>query len=165
MIDYEQDTLIDPDALDVEWLKQAQLMGKYVAYSASAKKDMDDSKEKLDMGKAYIEMDIRKNPAKYELEKITEGAIQSTILLQEEYQKLNAEYNETKYEYEISVAAVRAIDQKKTALENLVKLLGVSYFAGPKAPRDLSREWIQESERKAKNAKVRLKRKVTAADD
>ncbi len=158
-LNYEEDVRVDPEALDVEWLKQAELMKKYAAHSADTKKEVDEAKERLDVGKAKIEMNIRKSPEEYGLSKITESAIQSTILLQEDYQKLVQDYTDAKYENDIAIAVVRSIDQKKTALENLVKLLGASYFAGPQAPRDLSREWLEERERKEKNSKVKIQRR------
>jgi hypothetical protein len=143
----------------VEWLRQADLMRRYSIHSAEMRKTMDEAKERLDVGKARIEMEIRSNPEKYGLAKITEGAIASTILLQADYQELNQAYLDARYEYEVAGAAVRAIDQKKTALENLVKLLGAQYFAGPQAPRDLSREWIEAQKHKAGNRNVRVRRK------
>ncbi len=156
---YEDDIRIDPDALDVEWLRQAELMHKYTRHSAETKKEMDEAKERLEVGKARIEMEIRRNPANYGLEKVTEGAIQSTITLQKEHQELVQEFTNIKYENEVSLAAVRAIDQKKSSLENLVRLLGASYFAGPQAPRDLSKEALAEKERKQQNAKVKIQRR------
>jgi len=160
-LDYENDINIDPSSLDIEWVRQAELMHKYASHAADTKRDMDDAKECLDTGKAKIEMLIRNVPDQYGLAKVTEGAIQSTILLQEDYQELAKVYGEAKYENDIALAAVRAIDQKKTALENLVKLLGQSYFAGPQAPRDLSGEWAKEQERKDKNKKVKIARRRT----
>lgn len=162
-LNYEEDIQIDEHALDVEWLRQANLMYKYAKHQAQTKKEMDEAKERLDVGRAKIEMEIRNNPEAYGLSKVTEGAIQSAILLQPEYQKLVQEYNDAKYENDVAVAAVRAIDQKKTALENLVKLLGASYFAGPVVPRDLSQEWheyMKEKERREhnKNVKIRFQR-------
>jgi len=158
-LNYEDDVRIDSDALDVEWLKQADLMRKYAKHAADTKKEMDESKERLETGKAKIEMGIRQDPKAYGLEKVTEGAIQSTIQLQQEYQKLNQDYINAKYENDVAVAVVRAIDQKKTALENLVKLLGVSYFAGPQAPRDLTQEKLNEQGQKQKNKNVKVSRR------
>ena len=161
-LNYERDVSIDETALDVEWLQQAGLMYKYARYQAETKKVMDEAKERLDFIKAKLEMDIRTNPESYGLSKVTESAIASTILLQSEYQDAAKKYVEAKYENDVAVAAVRAIDQKKTALENLVKLLSVSYFAGPSAPRDLSLEWnerIEKKEQKELNKNVKIKRR------
>ncbi len=158
-LNYEEDVRIDPDALDIEWLRQAELMLLYTRHSANTKKELDDAKERLEVGKARIEMDIRKNPSAYGLEKITEGAIQSTIILQKELLDLSQKFAEARYENDVAIAAVRAIDQKKSALENLVRLLGASYFAGPQVPRDLSKEALEERERKQQNSKVKIKRR------
>lgn len=157
-LNYEEDVRIDPEALDVEWLGQPELMRKYAKYAADAKKYMDEVKEKFEIGKARIEMSIRADPAAYGLTKPTESSIQSVILLQEEYQELFEEYKDARYEYEVAIAAVRAIDQRKTALENLVRLLAASYFAGPRTPRDLSRENLDRLERRKTNSKVKISR-------
>ncbi len=155
-LNYAEDVKIDPNALDVEWLRQSELMGKYAGHAATTKKLMDEAKERLEVGKANIEMHIRKNPDAYGLAKPTEAAIQSTIILQEDYQGLLKEYQEARYENEIAIAAVRAIDQKKTALENLVRLLGASYFAGPQTPRDLNKESLESKKRQMANSKVKV---------
>lgn len=158
-LNYEEDIKIDPTALDVEWLGQAELMQKYAKHAADMKAAMDEAKERLDVGKAKIEMEIRADSTNFGLAKPTEAGIQSTILLQNEYSKLMREYSEARYEYEIAVATVRAVDQRKTALENLVRLLIASYFAGPEAPRNLYQEHLNHAERKKNNAKVRISRK------
>ena len=158
-LNYEEDIRIDPTALDVEWLEQPELMRKYAKHVTEMEKLRDEAKERLEVGKAQIEMAIRNEPERFGLKKVTEGGIQSTILLQDEYKRLVQDYNDAKYEYGVAVAAVRAIDQRKTALENLVKLLTTSYFAGPKAPRDLYQEHLDHVERKRNNAKVKISRK------
>ena len=161
-LNYERDVSIDETALDVEWLQQSHLMYKYAKYQADTKKVMDEAKEMLEFIRAKLEMDIRANPENYGLSKVTESAIASSILLQPEYQESSKKYIEAKYENDVAAAAVRAIDQKKTSLENLVKLLSVSYFAGPSAPRDLSLEWnerIKRKEQKEINKNVKIKRR------
>ena len=158
---YEQDVSIDETALDVEWLQQANLMYKYARYHAETKKAVDEAKED-GFHLSRTSKGIRANPENYGLSKVTESAIASTILLQPEYQESSKKYIEAKYENDVAVAAVRAIDQKKTSLENLVKLLSVSYFAGPSAPRDLSLEWnerIKRKEQKELNKNVKIKRR------
>lgn len=158
-MNYEEDARIDPDALDVEWLKQAGLMREYCKHQAQTKKEVDEAKERLDVGKARIEMRIRSDPEAYGLAKITESAVSSTLLLQQEYQDLSQEYIDAKYENDIAVAVIRALEHKKSALENLVNLFGRSYFAGPRVPRNLSHEWLENQKRKENNTRVKIKRK------
>ena len=147
-MDYEKDITIDESALDVEWLRQAQLMLWYGNHTAQKRKEVDQKKEQLEVIKAELDRKIREDPNFFELSKITEAVVQNTIIVQPEYKEVMEEYIEIKYEYDMAVTAVRAIDTKKTALENLVKLYGQQYFAGPKVPRDLSKEWEQKQRQK-----------------
>ena len=64
---------------------------------------------------------------------------------------------DARYEFNTAKGAVRAVDQRKESLENLVRLHGQHYFAGPKIPRDLSSEVEQHKIRKESNAKIRIK--------
>jgi hypothetical protein len=159
-LNYQLDTSIDEQALDVEWLQQADLMRKYASHAAATKRYMDELKERIDVEKARLDLEIRKDPAKYGIEKVTESVVQSAILVQPEYKDLQEKYREARYENDIANAAVRAIDQKKTALENLVRLLTANYFAGPATPRDLSKEWTDNVERRGNNARVRMRRRT-----
>lgn len=158
-LDYEQDMYINAEALDIEWLNQPSLMRKYTKHAAEMKREMDEAKERFETARARIDMEIRTDPESHGLAKVTEGAIQSTILLKEEYQQLSQAYINARYEYDIAIGAVRAIDQRKTALEELVRLLSASYFAGPVTPRDLSKERMQEEENKKINNKIKIKRR------
>ena len=158
-LDYERDIVIDHTALDVEWVQQPTLMLRYAEHAALMKKEMDETKERFDLRKAQIEMKVRGDPEGYGVTKVTESAIQSIILQQPEYQLVAKEYIDARYEYDVATAAVRAIDQRKTALENLVRLLLGAYFAGPQAPRDLSQEWEKYAQQRASNTRIRIGRK------
>lgn len=139
-MDYAKDVTIDESALDVEWLQQPKLMLKYSQHAADCMRQLDWEKEKLLSVKAEIDRDIRTNPEKYGLAKLTETVVENTIILNEGYVEQSTNVIQAKYNLDMARAAVTAIDQKKTTLENLVKLFGQQYFAGPKVPRDLSSE-------------------------
>jgi hypothetical protein len=156
ILDYDKDIAIDETALDVEWLEQPRLMLRYTTHAAAAKQQLDEAKEKLDIVTAKLDADIRTSPGDYGISKLTESAIQGAITLSTVYQDALQTYNKTRYEHEMAQAAVRAMDQRKTALENLVRLLTASYFAGPQVPRDLSQSVL---ERRSANQKVRITRR------
>lgn len=152
---YESDISINPESLDVEWTRQAQTFFKYAELTAKARDVMDRAKERLDVLMADLGLKIRSNPAAHRLEKVTEGAIQSTIMLKSEYTEATKKLADLRYEYEVLSAAVRALDQKKSALENLVRLQGQNYFAGPSVPRDVGAEWVKSVERDGARDKVK----------
>jgi hypothetical protein len=156
-MNYEDDISIDESALDIEWLRQPELTMKYGLEAAQKRKDMDLAKERLDFIRSKLDKEIRENPESRGLVKVTEAAIQNAILLQPEYQSASSDYISAKYEYEIVMVAVKALEAKKAALENLVRLHGQLYFAGPKVPRDLEQEW---KKRKDKEISFRISQKL-----
>lgn len=157
--DYETDISIDDSALDVEWLQQPILMMKYAQLEAQAQQEYEDAQVAYNITKAEIDRDIRDNPENYDLPKTTEGAIQAALRTTDRYKKAKKELNEAQYNWNMAQAAVRAMYGKKDALENLVRLHGQQYFAGPQVPRDLSKEWEQKQKQVSSNKKVKIKKK------
>ena len=146
---------INPDALDIQWVKQAALFGEYCMEQAGARAKLDAVKERLDVKVAGLGLKIRSNPATFGLDKVTEASVQAVILLDAECAKLREEIAVAQYELEVMGAAVRALDQKKSALENLVRLQGQNYFAGPSVPREIGVEWVKEKERSSARDKIK----------
>ena len=157
-MNYEKDLKIDVESLDVEWADQPTLMFKYTKISAEARMELDEAKENLGVVKAEIDLQIREKPEKFGIVKLTEAAVQSAIILDEDFGKANKECMKAAYELEMAQGAVRAVDQRKQALENLVRLHGLQYFAGPKIPRDLSKEYNKKQVQKEADAKIKIRR-------
>jgi len=130
---YKEEIVIDADALDVEWLHQPQLFIKYGEACVSAELKYDKAKEYLEFIKADLDSEIRSNPVIHTQsdKKPTEGRISSLILINEKYKEALTEYNKAKKQFKILSIALKAFDQRKYALENLVRLHGQSYFSSP----------------------------------
>ena len=158
---YEDEMSIDCSALDVEWLEQPRLMMKYGRLLAEARRAQDDAKEFLDYTKARLDNEIRQDPENYGLAKATEAAVAGAILLQDEYKEAVNALIQAKFDTELLSTAVRAVDSRKSALENLVRLHGMSYFAGPAVPRDLAaeREKHTQQQNQESNQRVRISRR------
>ena len=153
--DYQKEIEIDPDALDVEWLGQPSLFMKYSEACALARKKMDRAKEHLEVTRAELDKEIRSDPEKFEVAKVTESAISSAITVHSTFRNASALFIEAKYEFDVLSRAVQAFEQRKTALENLVRLNGQGYFASPKEPRDLGMEWQKKAATGVSNQKVK----------
>lgn len=157
MSNYEKDVTIDPDALDVEWLGQPGLIFKYSKKSAEAQQELSNAKEALELCKALLDKKIRTNPEKYGIEKITETVVANTIISQDDFKEVNQVYQEVQFEVNILRGVMDALNNKKSALENLVKLHGQNYFAGPSVPRDLTKEWEQREKQDSINSGIASK--------
>lgn len=67
---------------------------------------------------------------------------------------MRMDYINAKYDVDMCQAACWAFQERKAALENLVKLHGQNYFAGPSIPRDLNKEWVDSEKQKMSNKKI-----------
>ncbi len=133
----------DPDALDREWVKQPRLRMHYGRMLADAKMDLAKSKDALEVVEAELDQSMRMSPKKFGLEKITEGAIKAAILTQSEYQEASQELISNQHAVDIMTAAVAAVDHKKAALEDLVRLRLADYYSECRAPEG-AREEMEE---------------------
>ena len=153
-MNYEQDILIDGEALDQEWLRQPSLVMQYSKHAAEKTRRLDEAKQNLDIAKAEADKRIRTNPEAYDIAKVTETVIANAILIEEGYKDAYDEFLVAKYESDMARAAVVAFEHKKAALENLVRLFGQQYFAGPSMPLQINREWEQKEIDKSVNKKI-----------
>jgi len=139
-MNYEDDIKIDESALDMEWLDQPSLMMKYARHAAECRMELDKAKEELELTKAELDKEIRSKSEKFGIEKITDKVVENTIPMQPQYKLASKNYINARFESDVAYGAVKAMETRKEALENLGRLLGLQYFAGPRMPHDLQEE-------------------------
>lgn len=140
-LDFTKDVKIDESSLDYELLIQADLRGRYGDYLSEMEHRKERKQDELSVLIAELDRDIRTTPEDFNIVvKLSEAVVRNTILLQSEHQEKLEELRDLEFEAKAAKRAVEALEYKKSALENLVKLHGQSYFAGPSVPRDLTKE-------------------------
>jgi hypothetical protein len=162
-LDFENDIKINPMALEIECSLLPNCVYKYTQECANMEKRMDSAKDYLEMIKAETDHSIRSNPKKYipDLEKSpTEAMVQSAVLQSKRVKEAQQAYLEAKHEYRIHKGAVDALNKKGEQLGNLIMLLRMDYFSGPKVPRDLEAEYYKRVENNKKIAKERVKEHI-----
>lgn len=131
-VDYKADLAIDANRLEKEFIEQPSLFMKYNQLCTECRRDLDKARQDLITVKAGIDKAIRTDPVTYTgKEKITEAQITALIEIELPYIEAQDKIVELNYEYNLLLGAVRAFDQRKSSLENLVKLLGMDYFSTP----------------------------------
>ena len=154
-MNYEKDAYIDSEALDVEWLEQAEKAIKYGKHWSHAKKEHTLAEEKVKFIKAGLVKLANEDPEKH----LGEG-VKPTAVNVEAYYRTHKDHVAAKttwinlaYEMDIAEVAYKEISYaRKSALENLVKLHAQQYFAGPSVPRKLEEE--REEKEKARNIQI-----------
>lgn len=142
-MDYKKDIRIDESALDVEWTNQPSLAFKYGQHWAELSQTLADKENAQAILRAEINDAINADTDGLlgKGVKSTEANKESFILQHPEYRKLNMEISKLKCDVAIAKIAYNEISvNRKTALENLVKLGNMNYFAIPSTPRNLSAE-------------------------
>jgi len=151
-LDYEKDMQIDPDALDIEWLEQASLALKYGKHACDLRAEVKRLEEKVKTVRSELIRKANNDPEGCcNKAKPNAADIEAYYRSHDDYKSIVAMAQEAEYELEFAELAKNEICYtRKAALENLVTLHGQQYFAGPKVPRDISKEW--EAKQRQRNA-------------
>lgn len=142
-LDYEQDIKIETSALDLEWLDQAALSLKYGRHLSNLKSNQRHLEELKKTTRSELILEVNRN-AEHLIGKKSPNAgdIEAYYRSNQKYKDVVEELNDAIAEAEYAEIAYQQISwTRKAALENLVKLHGMDYFAGPSVPRDLTKEW------------------------
>ena len=145
---------LDENRLDEHWLDQAKLMHEHSIRLADARDEHERRKRKRDVVLAEVDLDVRRNPAGYGLEKVTEKAVENSVILEARVQRAEERVLAAKHKVELLQALVHALDDRKKTLENLVSLWSQAYFGEPKAPK-VAKEKVEEMVKRDARSKGR----------
>ena len=138
--EFEQDLRMDKYSLDLECLNQPRLFTKWADKLADAVAERDRADQKVEVVKAEVEQSIRVNPQKYGIDKVTEATIKSYVTTSQEVNKAIEDWIQAKHVVGLLMSAKEAMEQRKSMLEELVKLYLSGYWADPKIPKESKEE-------------------------
>ncbi|MGD8707129.1 MAG: recombination mediator protein UvsY [Nitrosopumilaceae archaeon] len=150
--DYEKDLKINKYDLVNEFNNHPFLYMKYVKLATEADIEVRRLREKVDFIKAELYVRIREE-REMAKEKVTETILDSLIKLDDNYQKAYEDYLVELENSKILSGAVEAFSQRKSGLENTVKLFLNNYYSHPvesndENKRSLEQEGLQKLSRK-----------------
>lgn len=126
MNEFEENLKINLDELNEDWKGHALKRYKYACEVSHLDKVFKKTGEAIASIKATLITQIKnENP------KATVQQIEAFCVLSEEYIEGKNSQIETEFELNMAKNAVRAFDDRKSALENEVKLWGGNYFSSP----------------------------------
>lgn len=137
---------IDEYQLDEEWIDQPKQYHHWAVELADAQLVLDTAKTDLELVKAELDGGVRADFLDAG-KKVTEKVVENTIIQQVEYERSTKELNKARHDFNITKAAVDALDQRKKALEKLVDLQGRDYFSEPTSSVE-SRENVEAMEKR-----------------
>jgi len=158
--DFEADLKIDPNALDVEWLGQPGLYGKWAKIARMADEEARKAEEAVKTIRSQLLLEVSADPSICKdaegrpVEKLTDATREAWYRTQAEYREAKRRMHEAQANNSMLQNALRALSQRKDALEYLVQLESRGYFSGPKVPRVLSEEWVRRQRGETVHDKV-----------
>jgi len=161
-MNYENDVYIDDTALDLEWLDQAGIAIKYGKHWAECKEKFTQAEERIKVVRSELSRDVNNDPdgCLGAGIKPTGPNIESYYRTHKDHIAAKEEWIQLGFEMNMAEIAYKEISYtRKAALENLVKLHGQQYFAGPSVPRDINEE--REMKQKKVNSGIGSKMKRT----
>jgi len=155
-LDYEKDIEIDESALDVEWLDQANLALRYGRHYVALRRQVQLAEERVKTIRSDLIAEANEDPeGKLGKSKPNASDIEAYYRRSEVYRKAKTDLIDKEYELGYAEIAKNEISfTRKAALENLVTLHGQQYFAGPRIPRNLSKEWENRKRQKGVDEKI-----------
>ena len=122
---------IDVLNLEKEWLNQAGLYMYWAEKAANARASYDKARYQQDKTEAEVATDVRLDPTKYGLDKVTETSISNAVKLSSAYEEASLARIEAYRRAEVLSKTVVALEQRKKALENLAYMASAGLNAQP----------------------------------
>lgn len=145
---------LDETNLHTACFQQDKLVMEFGSRLAEAKKRHSEAKANLDAVMAELELDIRQDPAEYNLEKATESSVKAAVIVHPKFKRATTALIQAKYEMDQLAVIMDVLEHRKHAIESAVKLFGQQYFSAIKLD-SVSREVVEEE------TKQRTKKKGT----
>ena len=158
MNEFAQDLELDPLQLDVNALAQPKAFFKWSKRWVAARYEMDKAKLVLDITENELNIDVRKHPNDYGLDKVTEKLAEAAVKASAKYREKAEILIEKRMIAGRLEKAVVAMDQRKRMIEVLITLHGQQYFAGPSVPNNLADAWKEEQEKQERQTLERQRK-------
>ena len=145
------DPTINEQRLDLELIRQADMVYSVGVRQADRNKELTEAKDKKKLLEAELSMEIRNNPSAYGLLKVSEAGVEAAILSAPAIVGLARTIAQLQHEVDVLTAADKALTHKRHALEHLMDLhksLGYAELMEnrrerpePKKPRSEASTW------------------------
>lgn len=130
--DFENEIAIDLDNLHEEWRTHSSMRYKYASEVSHLDRGLRKVGEEIATVKARLIRKCKEENAKATVQQIDAFCIENEIYIIVKEKQLDAEY-----ELNMARNALKAFDDRKSALENEVKLWIANYFSSPTEERQI----------------------------
>lgn len=121
--------IIDKDQLHFECIQQPALYAEVRELLTLVREEKDAAKNDITLKAAALSMQIRNAPEAFNIDKVTEKAIESALITHPEYQQAIADSTKLNTIYELLLGLKDALEQRKSMIRELVSLFVHEYYS------------------------------------
>ena len=114
--------------LETECVNQPVLYDEVGQLATDAKSCARSAKDELDYIKAFIESEVRKNPEKFGVAKVTESSVNAAVTINQRYVDASRKYIDAQRLSDSLTVLQFAAEQRKSMIKDLVSLYIYAYY-------------------------------------
>ena len=122
---------IDKYKLDEACQNQVEYIEEATYEAAMSRIGVEKAKAELEQSKAAADIEVRNDPGKFSLAKVTEGTVSAAVTKHPSVVLAHQTYLEARKSMVKWDAAVQTLEHRKKSLESLVYLQGQGYYSNP----------------------------------
>jgi len=154
---------IDMNDLEGEWIRQPSMYVEVGQWCAELRRDAKQAKQHAEFVYSQTLLDVLNDPNHAGLPKITEAANKAYILTVQDYRDVQDAANEAERQANDSQRLLEALEQRKAALRDLVRLYVHEYYMdvdpkGPSPQERTRRTRFDEADAEMQNRRSRNRR-------
>lgn len=123
---------VDRSQLEMECERQASFYDEVGDQYALARAEARSAEGRLKETKARLNMEVRRNPAAFGLDKVTETAAENVVLIHPDYIKALEESNNWQWIADRLGSEIIALTERKSMISDLVSLFCTNYYSSSK---------------------------------
>ena len=122
--------------LDAACLEQVEMMEETTYLLAEAKQVIETLKQNLTLAKSTVSSEGRKNPAAYDIDKVTEKQVDAAVELSPVVSNAQLKLSEAKDKLTVLEGKLETLKHRKSMVESLIYLHGAGYFSSVRPVED-----------------------------
>jgi hypothetical protein len=154
----KDDIRLNPNELDKQWADLADQFHNYSEEGDLIESEIKFKKLELELLEADLDLKIRNKPADFNIDKLTESGVKSSIRMNQIWRDLNYEILELEKQRKLMASACRALEMKKEALKSIQALYLSEFYIAPSAPEEEKKFKNHQEELVARNIRLEMKK-------
>jgi len=154
----KEDIRLDLNNLDTEWADLPDQFHKYSEEGDLLDSEIKIKKLQLEILEANLDLKIRANPKTFQIDKLTETIVKSTIRADLKWQEESLEILELEKQRKLMASACRALEMKRDALKNIQSLYLSEFYVAPSDPEKKQERELRVEEMAKRNVRTEMKK-------